>query len=123
MNENQNERKLNISIGGYPGPWYSVSLEPDGRLKYIEQTEDGETEKFVTPSESDWERFRRSCQRIGIDNWVDIYMQPACDGTSWSFDIELDSLKSEVKGDNHYPSGFEAFLSATRRLLGGLNFG
>ena len=122
MSEKEAERKLNLSIGGYPGPWYEVSLEADGRLKHVEQTQDGETVTFVTPAKEDWERFLRSCRRIGVGSWVDMYAQPVCDGTSWQFDVELDSLKSETRGSNHAPVGFQAFLSAVRRLLGGLEF-
>jgi hypothetical protein len=122
MSEKEIERKLNLVIGGYPGPWYEVSLEPDGRLRHVEQTQDGETETFVTPSKEDWERFLRSCKRIGIDGWVDIYVQPVCDGTNWEFEIQFDSLNCKVKGSNHYPMGFQAFLSAVTRLLRGLNF-
>ena len=122
MSDKQAEKKLEISIGGYPGPWYSVSLWDDGRLKHVEQTQDGQTDAFVTPSEADWERFLRSCRRIGIESWVDMYVQPVCDGTSWDFDIQLDGLKCKVKGSNHYPVGFRAFLSSVRKLLGGLDF-
>jgi hypothetical protein len=121
----KHENEFTLSIGGSMGPWIKVVLSGEKALKYIMQySGQPPTEKIISPSSEEWARFWRSCKRIGIDKWKERYNPESIvsDGTWWVFNIHMPSLMYKGEGDNAYPIGFNAFLSAVSRLLGGLEF-
>jgi hypothetical protein len=98
---------------------YQVRLQSNGSLEY-DRT--GEKREYVTPSESAWERFARSCERIGVRKWKSDYTSEDYDGGFWSIEIDFDGLYYKGNGDGAFPVGFRVFCSAVSRLLGGLKF-
>jgi hypothetical protein len=123
MSTDKKERSLELFVGGWP-VGYSVVLE-DKVLVYKKTTNEGDTTgKRITPSSSAWSRFWRACQKIGISKWKSNYEPEyfVCDGTGWEFNIQGPELTYKGKGNNEFPTGFVSFLSAVRKLLGGLEF-
>ena len=119
------DARLDLSIGGYPGPWIRVFLSPKGQLLHILQIADKiTTETNVIPSPSAWGRFYRSCKRIGVAHWLPQYTtQHQCsDGTHWDFNLKIGDVAYKGEGVNAYPLGFDVFLSSVERLLGGQPF-
>jgi hypothetical protein len=113
-----------VAIGGWP-LGYKVTMDTDGTLAYIKEENGKEpTEIRVTPSARDWSRFWHACQKVGIKDWKSSYEPeyPVCDGTGWEFNIQTPELTYKGEGDNEFPAGFDSFLAAIRRLLGGLEF-
>jgi hypothetical protein len=103
--------KLLASIGGYPGPAYTVELTADG-LDYIyvpsiSSIGPGSTvpRERLHPTEDQWAWFRRRLDEINVWCWLERYENPGiCDGTGWSFSIEYPDRKIESSGDNNYPA-------------------
>ncbi|MDR2523337.1 MAG: hypothetical protein LBC93_06520, partial [Synergistaceae bacterium] len=72
--------------------WYQVELQPNGSLEYNNIFEE---KKYFTSSESAWERFERSCERIGVRKWESVYTSETedCDGGFWWIEIDFDGLQ------------------------------
>lgn len=116
--------RLDLSIGGYPGPWIRVLVSEKGQLLHILQTTEITTETRVTPSSSAWVRFYRSCKRIGVARWLPQYvtLHQCVDGTHWNFNLKIGDIAYKGEGVNAYPLGFDVFLSSVERLLDGQPF-
>jgi hypothetical protein len=125
---------MHLSIGGHFGCSHVVEL-CDGKVRYTAAF-DGKVDKVleVDPTEEQWEEFRASLDAVHFWEWREEYPNPGVlDGTSWSVQIEYPDARGSARGQNNYPlahgrpsgnpqsSGpFMGFLSAVRRLLGGL---
>ena len=124
-----------VSIGGYMGFSYSVSKSEKGLLRYTSFSQ-GYTPYetvTVTPSDEDWEIFRKALDDLDVWNWQPEYPNPdVCDGTQWGIEIHWGEKKIASRGDNNYPGTagslsetsdeFSRFLAAVRRLIGNRNF-
>ena len=130
--------EVKISIGGYPGPWYSLQKEGDA-LVYTNaptlEALDDPLRELIRPSPSQWQSFLIKLDRLGVWNWREHYELPVCDGTHWSVKIVCGSRVANSGGSNCYPGGsdgqgsgpgisrsFNSFLSAVQQLIGGREF-
>lgn len=127
------------SIGGYMGPSYRVELD-DGVLVYTRMDSGYEEAEVVElqPSDEEWSAFLKALDEIGVWSWEEQYRDSeVCDGTHWSFRIEVDGRRLETSGSNDYPglsiieaqekneephAPFRAFEEAVRELIGGREF-
>ena len=129
--------ELEISIGGYPGPFYSLSQAND-TVVYGSRTvgEDSFREEVIIPTAEQWQSFWTALDKIGIWKWCSSYSTPdVLDGTGWSVKIVRGDRTIETGGLNGYPGGrtgqeckddptkrFNTFLRAVRDLVGGREF-
>jgi hypothetical protein len=141
-------RRLCISIGGFFGPCYEVTLKK-GRLIYtylssrdscsrelepqLEMGEQPEREQ-LRPSPKQWQNFWGTLDRLNVWCWQRNYSDPAvCDGTNWSAKIVYSDRSLVSSGDNCFPGRdggalpigvherdktFEKFCRAVARLIG-----
>ncbi len=130
--------KVEISIGGYPGPWYSLRKEGDALVYDHTPTVeafDNPLRELITPSASQWQSFLIELDRLGVWNWREHYELPVCDGTHWSVKIVCGSRVANSRGSNYYPGGpdgqgsgpgisrsFNSFLSVVQQLIDGREF-
>ena len=130
---------LSLSIGGYPGPFYSVTLDANSLLYDADGEGQSRTER-IAPTEKEWTIFRRKLDAIGVWDWRPDYPDPGtCDGTQWSVEIKWGGRSLRSTGSNCSPgpggefsdgeevdgkndSGFWAFTAAVQDLLSGLPF-
>lgn len=131
MQSNVIPQKLNLSIGGYPGPFYTLKLV-EGKLIY-NQTNIYTSEQAVSlePSVEEWRAFETKLNQLKIWDWKAFYKcEDVLDGTSWAVDIRYSDKQITSEGSNAYPGSeepagsadFRSFLSAVRGLIGGLEF-
>ncbi len=122
--------EVEISIGGYPGPWYSLRKEGDA-LVYAHtptvEALDNPLRELVSPSASQWQSFLTQLNRLGVWSWREHYELPVCDGTHWSVKIVCGSRVANSGGSNCYPGGpdgqeFDSFPAAVQQLIGGREF-
>ena len=133
-------KRLCISIGGFFGAGYKVTLKK-GRLIYTywppresySQEPEPQREE-IQPSAEQWENFRRTLNRLNIWCWQANYSDPGvCDGTGWSAKIVYSDRSLVSSGDNCFPgrdgralsitvherdNTFENFCRAVGRLVG-----
>jgi hypothetical protein len=133
-------KRLRISIGGFFGPCYSVTLKK-GRLTYTYlSSRDSYSRELepqreeIQPSPKQWQNFRRTLNRLNVWCWQAKYSNPAvCDGTGWSAKIVYSDRSLVSSGDNCFPgrdgralpitgderdNTFEKFSRAVARLVG-----
>jgi hypothetical protein len=103
--------RLSISIGGYFGPCYSVTLEK-GRLTYRylrsaaepPSPEDLPPNEEIMPSAKQWQTFRRALDRLNVWCSQERYLDPGvCDGTNWSVEIAYTDKAIVSGGSNCFP--------------------
>jgi hypothetical protein len=132
--------RLYMSIGGYFGPSYQVTLENDRLIyRYWPPREscfrepEPQSEK-IQPSAKQWQAFRRALDRLDVWRWQADYPNSAvCDGTAWSVEIAYSDRSLVSSGDNCFPgrdgralpvtadgkdSTFAKFCHAVARLIG-----
>ncbi len=133
-------KRLCISIGGFFGAGYEVSLKK-GRLTYTcwppresySQEPEPQREE-IQPSGKQWQNFRSTLNRLNVWCWQRNYSDPAvCDGTGWSAEIVYSDRSLVSSGDNCFPgrdgralsitadeadNTFENFCRAVGRLIG-----
>jgi hypothetical protein len=135
--------RLRISIGGFFGPCYSVTLK-ERRLTYTYlQSRDSCSQELgpepqreeIEPSAKQWQNFRSTLNRLNVWCWQPNYSDPAvCDGTGWSAEIVYSDRLLVSSGDNCFPgrdgraipvtadggsdNTFEKFCRAVARLVG-----
>jgi len=133
-------KRLCISIGGFFGAGYEVSLKK-GRLTYTcwppresySQEPEPQREE-IQPSGKQWQNFRSTLNRLNVWCWQRNYSDPAvCDGTGWSAEIVYSDRSLVSTGDNCFPgrdgraipitadeadNTFEKFCRAVGRLIG-----
>jgi hypothetical protein len=119
--------RLRISIGGYFGPCYSVTLE-EGRLIYTYSARGpsgGEPKPEwplepklrellgleplpgadeIHPSAKQWRAFRQELDRLNVWCWQSNYSNSSvCDGTGWSAEIAYSDRSVVSSGNNCFP--------------------
>jgi hypothetical protein len=135
-------KRLCISIGGFFGPCYEVTLKK-GRLTYtyLQSRHSCSQELLpqphreeIQPSVKQWATFRRSLDRLEVWCWQPEYSDPGvCDGTGWSVEIAYSDRSIVSSGNNCFPgwdgralpstadetdNTFEKFCRAVARLIG-----
>jgi len=141
-------KRLCISIGGFFGPCYEVTLRK-GRLTYtylssrdscsrelepqLELQPHPQREE-IQPSAKQWQNFRSTLNRLNVWCWKAKYSDPfVCDGTGWSAKIVYSDRSLLSSSDNCFPgrygraipitadetdNTFEKFCRAVTRLVG-----
>lgn len=130
------------SIGGFFGPSFAVELTPEGDLRYASNPrtfvsdDAGTTRETVKVAPAAWQRLCNELDAIGAWRWKPNYVDASVhDGTSWSFEIEVDGQSLKSGGYNAWPGGsvsspgassadtsFQAWLHAVSALVGGRDF-
>jgi hypothetical protein len=127
-------KRLCISIGGFFGPCYRVTLEK-GRLIYIYSARgpsggdsDPELElrqklglspfpepDEIQPSPRQWRNFRKTLDRLNVWCWQGKYPNSAmvCDGTGWSVKIVYSDRSLISSGNNCFPGRDGRAISIT----------
>jgi hypothetical protein len=126
-------RKLALSMGGFDGPCYRVTLLANGKLEYVSAgggfTNAKAEQHSVTGAQ--WRQFRSDLDAVGIWKWQRTYEDLILDGTQWAVEITYPDAAILSNGSNNYPgkggkaSGspkvgqeFTAYLAAVEKLLG-----
>ena len=127
------------SIGGFFGPSFAVELTPEGDLRYARNPrtfvsdDTGTTRETVKVAPAAWDTLCNELDAIGVWHWKPNYVDASVhDGTSWSFEIEVDGQSLKSGGYNAWPGGsasspgassadtsFQAWLHAVSALVGG----
>lgn len=126
---NERPQMLDIAVGGFDGPSYSVTLtngvlayRSGGSMSLLLETKP----EIVSPTDSEWRAFRTSRDQIGAWNWKTNYVDPnVLDGTEWHVIVKYGSKAVESEGANAYPHGkgadpgpaFKKLLTAVSKLL------
>jgi hypothetical protein len=126
-------QQLKISIGGFTGTSYSVTLKNEKLLYWSSE----QRSKTIKPTPAAWQEFRKTLDELSVWKWRDRYINKSImDGNSWSFEISYADHSLKTYGSNSYPgpvlktnSGypsftptFNRFLAAVEQLLGGKEF-
>jgi hypothetical protein len=116
-------RKLELSIGGYPGPYFDVSFR-NGQLLYGKSIAPGDNIELIEqPDDKAWQDFLATIQKIDIWDWESSYDNlDILDGTQWSIWITWGRYSVKSVGSNAYPDHFDKFLKAVNKLLGSQEF-
>lgn len=129
-------RLLEISIGGFTGKSYSLTLN-DNVLIYEECAPGYQPLRTVEvrPTPNQWASFWKSCHQVRVFGWEDSYdNDDVVDGDHWTVRIHLADRGVDSRGSNNYPGGndhsdsegypppFRKFLGAVSRLTNGLPF-
>lgn len=127
---------LNIAIGGYFGPSYSLEWVGD-KLIYSasKQGHYSEMNETITPTVGQWQEFIKALDAIEVWSWQENYDNPCVlDGTHWTVEIRYPDREIKASGSNSYPAKqgqagsyrrgdeFDLFLKAVQRLIGGKDF-
>ena len=103
-------KRLCISIGGFFGPCYEVTLKK-GRLTYTywppressSQEPEPQREEIQVSAEQ-WQNFGRTLNRLNVWCWQRNYSDPhVCDGTGWSAEIVYSDRSLVSGGSNSFP--------------------
>ncbi len=115
-------RKLEIEIGGFPGPYYSIKILDSALIYAASHAGIVSKESKLIPNVEDWANFLTSLEAINIWSWHKIYMPKAaiCDGAQWSIWITWGKKSIRSEGDNAFPDTFDLFTRAVKELIGGL---
>ena len=140
--------EFTLNVGGFFLPSYSVELRGESLLYRIRDIDPEthavrETSKVITPSASQWRRFWKAMDEVGLWRWQSEYANPdVADGTQWGLEVAFGGRRAKSSGSNAYPSDvatspdpsrpdaslpersgvFEKYLSAVENLLGGKRF-
>lgn len=93
----------------------------DGRLRsfrYLYQTQGRPSRHMIRecfPTESDWDAFTRTIDRINIWDWDRVMIKPISDFPSWQLRIKNGDKSLRVEGVG-MPEGFHEFSGALDRL-------
>ncbi len=126
------------AIGGFLGTTHIVTLE-NGALTYTDigrGNKKNAKPQRITPSEKDWQEFRKKLDTVGVWKWQKSYLnRNVADGTDWSLAITYADRSLESKGRNAYPNAngsenktpeatktFSVYCAAVQALLGGRAF-
>lgn len=135
-------KRLCISVGGFFGPCYSVTLKKSHLIYTYSPPRDSCSQEpepqpqceEIEPSTKQWQNFRRALDRLNVWCWQANYSDPAvCDGTGWSAEIVYSDRSLISTGDNSFPgrdgralpmtadgtdNTFERFCRAVASLVG-----
>ena len=115
--------QLLVSIGGYFGRSYTVSLQ-NSALRY-QSFERGAplADEILVPTDRDWSAFLSALNSAGVWGWSTDYQDPGTmDGTSWSIEISWGERSLVSQGANAFPTAFDDLLEAVSHLVGGRAF-
>ena len=96
--------RLEARIGGYPGPWYSITWQGDHLLWTAHGGGLPAQQKVCRPRASSWARFWNLMDEAGARDWPEDCGCCAMDGTSWSIDIVVGDRVFRSRGVNAWPS-------------------
>lgn len=100
-----------------PGPPAIVVASKDGRTISYGRPQG---EEQIEPTPAQWAAFARAVDRAGVWAWEREYADPGViDGSSWALLLRDGERRIRAEGMNAEPAGFEAFVRAVRRLIGG----
>jgi hypothetical protein len=115
--------RLLVSIGGYFGRSYTVSLQTSA-LRY-QSFEEGAplADELLVPTDRDWRAFLSALDSADVWGWLPDYQDPGTvDGTSWSIEISWGERSLVSQGANAFPTAFDDLLAAVSQLVGGRPF-
>ncbi len=110
--------QFRITLSSFYGRSYTVLIR-DGKLHY----HSNRPEKMIKrrPADEDWQKFWKKTVSLKIWLWEKEYLDKSTsDGSNWSVNIEIGSLKLKSYGSNKKPENFSEFLDALRELLPGI---
>jgi hypothetical protein len=138
--DEQRPRALEVYVGSFGGPSYGVWW--DGSSLVYESFLSGYEERrqiVLAPSQTQWRRFWRTMDRIGVWAWGSRYepsqrfepVEQVRDGTHWSLTLARGDRSVQSSGDSRGPDSddlddsepFGEFADAVSRLVGGRPFG
>lgn len=91
--------------------------------KLIYQSTRPEEKLVRDPSDDDWDKFWKKTVSLKIWLWKKSYVNRGnSDGQNWSVKIGFGKLKLHSYGSGEFPDEYEDFLTALRKLIGGLEF-
>lgn len=127
--------KLNLYIGGFTGPSFSLDLKQDELIYTASHMGAEDNTATITPTDADWQAFIETMDHLDVWSWKKSYaILDVCDGTQWSVRIRYGNRLVQSEGSNAYPSRsgetddpskgdiFDLFLCAVRKLIGGRAF-
>lgn len=74
-------------------------------------------EEQIIPTESQWRKFWREIDELGLWEWELEYQLCCLDGTAWKVKIGYKDQEMESMGQNHFPDTFLDFLDAVEDLI------
>ena len=120
--------RLEAKIGGYPGPYFTITWECDSLLWTAHGAGFEEQQKVCRPRASSWARFWDLMDEAGAWDWPEDCGCCAMDGTSWSIDIVAGDRMFRSRGVNAWPgpegvedeetAGFRRVRQGLSRLVG-----
>lgn len=116
---------LEASIGGYPGPSYSIrgtrtAIEYEHFARYDEDVTEQVT--LDIPAEQ-LAAFWAEIDTLGVWDWAPEYIDDnVCDGTHWTITLHHNGRSLDSHGSNAYPERFKALCAALSHLCGGRPF-
>ncbi len=137
MNAGEMPEKFQVSIGGFTGRSYSVTLV-EGALEYqsCERGYSNLKTEIIDVTDERWGTFRATIDALDIWSWEKKYAEVGvCDGTQWGLEITYADKALESEGSNSFPGEetleseeseeptvFDHFLEAVQSLVGGRDF-
>jgi hypothetical protein len=114
---------LDLGIGDSSG--YRVFYD-GSRLVWQRTSAVGDVldEEVLDVSEGDWREFWRALEAAGVWSWEAYYEPeyPTCGGSQWGAWIEHEGRVLRTSGRDAWPAGFERYLEAVEKLIGGRPF-
>jgi hypothetical protein len=140
--------ELKLSIGGSSPPSYAVELRGESLVYHVREFDPEafairETDTTITPSASQWLRFWKAMDAVGLWHWQPSYTDAdGVEGTNWGVQIAFGDRTVRSSGRNAYQSDeaepadtsetdasptetggpFPSYLRAVEDLLGGARF-
>jgi hypothetical protein len=119
------DRHVEASIGGWPGPAFSIRVEgATVEYEHVARYDDGVTEQFTTVvSNEEQARFWAEVEAIQVWDWASEYVDhDVCDGTHWSVVLAHGGRHVDSHGSNAFPDAFKRLCAALSQLCGGRPF-
>ena len=127
--QNHTIKKFIFSIGGFPGPSYSIEYK-NGIFAY--RAEPKYNDDLLLHNDSTSADLEISAKRVDrFYNYIRRYCKhwkkkysigPVCDGTYWECDIKIDDFSLRSSGHVAYPGNFDTFLHKLTILTNGKIF-
>lgn len=113
-------QELRITSSSFHGRSFTLLIR-DNKLIYHSTRPE---EKLVrNPSDEDWDKFWKETIKHKIWLWKKSYVdRSTSDGQNWSVKISVGKLKLHSYGSGEFPTDYQSFLVALRKLIGGLEF-
>ena len=95
--------RLEARIGGYPGPYFTITWERDALLWTAHGAGFEEQRKVARPRASSWARFWDLLDEVGAWDWPEDCGALAMDGTTWSIQLTRGDQVLRSGGVNAWP--------------------